>query len=135
GAANREDAGTRARDTEYAARHAASRARGRLRGLGIGCFLETARGTPNEGAEIRFDPDDKVSLILGTQSNGQGHETSYPQVAAALLGLPLETFRLVQADTRVVQRGAGHGGARDASGRHGIGKSGVHGHRKRPKGS
>ena len=111
-AANLEDALSRARDAEYAARHAGSRARDRLRGLGIGCFLETARGTPNEGAEIRFDPDDKVSLILGTQSNGQGHETSYPQIAAAALGLPLETFRLVQADTKTVRSGAGHGGAR-----------------------
>jgi carbon-monoxide dehydrogenase large subunit len=51
-------------------------------------------------------------LILGTQSNGQGHETSYPQIAAAALGLPLETFRLVQADTKTVRSGAGHGGAR-----------------------
>jgi len=87
-------------------------ARGQLRGLGVGCFLETARGTPNEAAEIRFDPDGRVSLILGTQSNGQGHETSYPQIAASLLGLPPEKFRLIQADTRLVQRGAGHGGAR-----------------------
>src|SRR5271166_2209244 len=45
-------------------------------------------------------------------SNGQGHETSYPQIAAALLGLPLESFRFVQADTRTVKSGAGHGGAR-----------------------
>ncbi|MFZ2007405.1 MAG: xanthine dehydrogenase family protein molybdopterin-binding subunit [Stellaceae bacterium] len=97
---------------------AASRARrnpalpGRLRGLGIACFLETARGTPNEGAEIRFETDGAVSLLLGTQSNGQGHETSYPQIAADLLGLPIETFRLVQADTGAVPRGNGHGGAR-----------------------
>ena len=97
---------------------AASRARrnpaspGKLRGLGIACFLETARGTPNEGAEIRFETDGAVSLLLGTQSNGQGHETSYPQIAADLLGLPIETFRLVQADTSEVPRGNGHGGAR-----------------------
>jgi aerobic carbon-monoxide dehydrogenase large subunit len=111
-AANLDDATARARDADFAARRATSAARGRLRGLGVGCFLETARGTPNEGAEIRFDPDGGVSLILGTQSNGQGHETSYPQIAAQLLGLPLETFRLVQADTRAVKSGAGHGGAR-----------------------
>src|SRR5215472_12219647 len=49
---------------------------GKLRGLGIACFLETARGTPNEGAEIRFEADGAVSLLLGTQSNGQGHETA-----------------------------------------------------------
>jgi carbon-monoxide dehydrogenase large subunit len=111
-AANLEDALSRARNADYKARQASSVARGRLRGLRIGCFLETARGTPNEGAEIRFDPDGKVSLILGTQSNGQGHETSYPQIAAAMLGLPLEAFRLVQADTETVRSGAGHGGAR-----------------------
>ena len=85
---------------------------GKLRGLGIACFLETARGAPNEGAEIRFESDGAVSLLLGTQSNGQGHETSYPQIAADLLGLPIETFRYVQADTQEIPRGNGHGGAR-----------------------
>jgi carbon-monoxide dehydrogenase large subunit len=111
-AANLEDALAKAGDSGFKERRAAATARGRLRGLGVGCFLETARGTPNEGAEIRFEPDGRVSLILGTQSNGQGHETSYPQIAASLLGLPHDAFRLVQADTRRVQRGAGHGGAR-----------------------
>jgi aerobic carbon-monoxide dehydrogenase large subunit len=100
-------------DTAVArARPAAPPAAGKLRGLGITCFLETARGAPNEGAEIRFEPDGAVSLLLGTQSNGQGHETSYPQIAADLLGLPIETFRYVQADTREVRAGNGHGGAR-----------------------
>ena len=110
--ANLDDAVAQARDADFATRRADAASRGRLRGLGVGCFLETARGAPNEAAEIRFDPDGSVSLILGTQSNGQGHETSYPQIAASLLGLPLESFRLVQADTRLVPRGAGHGGAR-----------------------
>ena len=94
------------------ARPAAPAAAGKLRGLGIACFLETARGAPDEGAAIRFEADGKVSLLLGTQSNGQGHETSYPQIAADLLGLPIETFRLIQADTSEVPRGNGHGGAR-----------------------
>ncbi|HEV2185564.1 MAG TPA: xanthine dehydrogenase family protein molybdopterin-binding subunit, partial [Stellaceae bacterium] len=84
----------------------------KLRGLGIAGFLETARGTPNEGAEIRFEDDGTVSLLLGTQSNGQGHETAYPQIAADLLGLPVEAFRLVQADTAEIPAGNGHGGAR-----------------------
>jgi aerobic carbon-monoxide dehydrogenase large subunit len=109
-AANLDDAA--ALTAGFAERRAAAAAHGRLRGLGFGCFLETARGAPNEGAEIRFDPDGKVALILGTQSNGQGHETSYPQIAASLLGLPLDKFRYVQADTQLVREGAGHGGAR-----------------------
>jgi carbon-monoxide dehydrogenase large subunit len=53
-----------------------------------------------------------VDLAVGTQSNGQGHETSFPQYAASLLDLPIEAFRYVQADTDRVLRGNGHGGAR-----------------------
>ncbi len=96
----------------FDARREASRTRGMLRGLGVGCFLETARGQPNEAAEIRFRPDGRIALLVGTQSNGQGHETSYPQIAADLFGLPIETFQYVQADTGVVATGGGHGGAR-----------------------
>jgi carbon-monoxide dehydrogenase large subunit len=96
----------------FAARRAADAARGQLRGIGVTCFMETARGAPNEGAEIRFDDDGKVALLVGTQSNGMGHETTYPQIASDLLGLPFETFRYVQADTAMVRDGNGHGGAR-----------------------
>jgi aerobic carbon-monoxide dehydrogenase large subunit len=53
-----------------------------------------------------------VELLLGTQSNGQGHETSFPEIAAELLGLSVKKFRLVQADTERVPEGNGHGGAR-----------------------
>jgi carbon-monoxide dehydrogenase large subunit len=111
-AANIDDAVARADRAGFAVRRATSEARGRLRGLGISCFLETARGAPNEGAEIRFEPDGHIALLVGTQSNGMGHETTYPQIAADLLGLPPETFRYVQGDTGVVQAGNGHGGAR-----------------------
>lgn len=96
----------------FEARRAEAARRGQLRGLGFGCFLETARGQPGEWAGIRFERDGTIALLLGTQSNGQGHETSFPQVAADLLGLPVERFRFVQADTRLVPSGAGHGGAR-----------------------
>jgi carbon-monoxide dehydrogenase large subunit len=96
----------------FAARRDAALARGKLRGIGVTCFMETARGAPNEGAEIRFDDDGKVSLLVGTQSNGMGHETTYPQIAADLLGLPFDAFRYVQADTALVRAGNGHGGAR-----------------------
>jgi carbon-monoxide dehydrogenase large subunit len=74
--------------------------------------METARGAPNEGAEIRFESDGKVSLRVGTQSNGMGHETTYRQIAADLLGLPFDSFHYVQADTAQVRAGNGHGGAR-----------------------
>jgi carbon-monoxide dehydrogenase large subunit len=96
----------------FAERRREAASRGRLRGLGFACFLETSRGTPGERAEIRFQPDGRVALVLGTQSNGQGHETSFPQIAADLLGLPIGAFRFVQADTDMVKSGHGHGGAR-----------------------
>src|SRR5438445_8535950 len=96
----------------FAARRREAADRGKLRGLGIACFLETSRGTPGERPELRFEPDGGIALVLGTQSNGQGHETSFPQIAADLLGLPISAFRFVQADTGHVKSGNGHGGAR-----------------------
>jgi carbon-monoxide dehydrogenase large subunit len=96
----------------YKARREESGRRGLLRGFALTCFLETARGAPDEGAEIRFTSDGRVRLMLGTQSNGQGHETSFPQIAADRLGLPIEAFDYVQADTDEVRNGHGHGGAR-----------------------
>ena len=111
-AANLEEMAQRIRNGGFAERRRAAAERGRLRGLGIACFLETSRGTPGERAEIRFEPDGRIALALGTQSNGQGHETSFAQIAAELLGLPIAAFRLVQADTSTVKSGNGHGGAR-----------------------
>ena len=96
----------------FRGRRAEAARRGAMRGLGFGCYLETARGRPGEFAGVQFEADGTVSLLVGTQSNGQGHETSFSQIAADLLGLPIERFRLVQADTRRVPSGKGHGGAR-----------------------
>lgn len=110
--ANLDAAVVRADMKGFEARRAAAKARGRLRGIGVGCFLETSRGAPNEGAEVRFEPDGTVIIALGTESNGQGHETSFAQIASQHLGLPIGAFRYVQADTRQVKSGAGHGGAR-----------------------
>jgi carbon-monoxide dehydrogenase large subunit len=110
--ANLDRAIARAERRGFEIRRRKAAERGKLLGMGVACFLETARGQPGEGAEIRFEANGSVALLLGTQSNGQGHETSYKQIAADLLGLPLERFRYVQADTSSVRRGAGHGGAR-----------------------
>jgi carbon-monoxide dehydrogenase large subunit len=111
-AANLDDAIVTADHAGFTARCEEARGRGRLRGIGVTCFMETARGAPNEGAELRFDDDGRVALLVGTQSNGMGHETAYAQIAADLLGLPMEAFRYVQADTAIVRAGNGHGGAR-----------------------
>jgi aerobic carbon-monoxide dehydrogenase large subunit len=109
---NLDDAIVAADHVGFARRHDAAKQSNMLRGIGVTCFMETARGAPNEGAELRFQDDDHVALVVGTQSNGMGHETTYAQIAADLLGLPIEAFRYVQADTREVRAGNGHGGAR-----------------------
>lgn len=96
----------------FEVRRAEASARGKLRGVGIACFLETSRGAPNEAAEIRFESDGTVTVAVGTESNGQGHETAFAQIAADRLGVPMEAIRYVQADTKTVKSGAGHGGAR-----------------------
>jgi aerobic carbon-monoxide dehydrogenase large subunit len=111
-AANIDDVLALADHAGFARRRQASESAGRLRGIGVACFLETARGAPNEGAELRFGADDTITILVGTQSNGQGHETSYPQIAADLLGLLPEQFRYIQADTAEIPEGNGHGGAR-----------------------
>jgi len=102
----------RAEVASFEARRSAALASGRLRGIGVGCFLETSRGAPNEGAEVRFEPDGGIVVAVGTESNGQGHETAFAQIAADRLGVSVDSIRYVQADTRRVRSGAGHGGAR-----------------------
>jgi carbon-monoxide dehydrogenase large subunit len=81
----------------FETRRAEAASRGRLRGIGLSCFLEATGGPPIEGAAIRFERD-AVVIHCGTQSNGQGHETVFPDLVAELLGLPRERVRLVQGN-------------------------------------
>ena len=110
--ANIEDAVKLAGRAEFPERRRQSERRGRLRGLGFGCFLETSRGTPMEGAEVRFSASGRIELRVGTESNGQGHETAYPVVAGQRLGVDPAVFDYIQADTALTRTGYGHGGAR-----------------------
>ena len=91
----------------FAARRAAARKRGRLRGLGLANYLETSSGAPRERAEIAVDPAGRIEVVVGTQDSGQGHETSFAQVAADWLGVPLECVRVIEGDTDVVSVGGG----------------------------
>ena len=89
-----------------------SRKRKKLRGLGIGSYLEATSPPNKESGAIRFEADGAVTLITGTLDFGQGHATAFAQVAATRLGLPLETFRLVQGDSDQLVFGVGTGGSR-----------------------
>lgn len=110
--ANLEDAIALADRPGFEKRQAEAAKTGRLRGLGIACFLESSRGAPQEEVEVRFAADGRIELATGTESNGQGHETVFSRLAAERLGLPVGDFRFVQADTRATRTGFGHGGAR-----------------------
>ena len=83
----------------FSTRAKASKKRGLIRGLGIANFLECVGGSWQESSLIRFTDDRRVLLIVATQSHGQGHETSFPQVVADRLGLPYDAVELRQGDS------------------------------------
>lgn len=91
----------------FETRRKSSEARGLKRGLGISSYIESSSGAPRERAEITVSADETVDVVIGTQSSGQGHETSFCQVAAEWLGVPFDTVTLRQGDTDFVSVGGG----------------------------
>ena len=87
-------------------RRQASRERGKLRGIGIGYYVEGAGGRPAEEMRIQIQADGTVNVIAGTYSHGQGHHTVYSQIVADLLGVSFDRINLVQGDTDVMPKGA-----------------------------
>jgi aerobic carbon-monoxide dehydrogenase large subunit len=99
--------------TGFPARRAAAEARGLRYGRGAAYYVEIAGGGDlDEFADVRFLADGTIEAAVGTQSNGQGHETSYAQVLAERLGVPMEQVRIVQGDTARLEVGRGTGGSR-----------------------
>jgi len=96
----------------FHARRTDSAGRGKIRGLGFAYHIKGTGGSPHENVEVRFEPDGSVSLITGTQTIGQGHETTFPQILADRLGLPNEVIHLRQGDTDLIPMGGGHGSSR-----------------------
>jgi carbon-monoxide dehydrogenase large subunit len=94
------------------ARKAEAAKHGKLRGLGLASYIEQCGGGGDEFAELRFDPGGGLTLLIGTQSSGQGHQTAYAQIIAERLGIPFEEIRVVQGDTDVISYGSGTGGSR-----------------------
>ncbi len=83
----------------FEARRASSEESGKLRGRGVASYLEAIGGFPQEGARIEFTEDGHIDLFVATQSQGQGHETSFLQVVGERLGVPLDRIRLRQGDS------------------------------------
>jgi carbon-monoxide dehydrogenase large subunit len=92
--------------TGAAARRAEARRRGKLLGLGFAHYVESSIGSPTERADLVVRTDG-VDLVIGTQPAGQGHETSFAQVTADLLGVPFETIAVRMGDTDLVSAGGG----------------------------
>lgn len=96
----------------FAARRKETETRGLLRGLGFACHIKATGGAPEEKVELTFADDDTVTLTTGTQSIGQGHETTFPQIISDLLGVPFEAIRYRHGDTGLISKGGGHGSSR-----------------------
>ena len=99
----------------FAQRKAESEARGMLRGRGLCYYIESILGAQNETAKIEFASDDVVNLYVGTQSNGQGHETVFAQFLAERAGIPFEKVNLIQGDSDRIAQGGGTGGSRSVT--------------------
>ena len=94
----------------FAARRAASEARGKVRGLGLSCHLHGTGGVADEHVIVNVEPD-RLIARLGTQSQGQGHETIFGQLLSSVLGVPVEQIDIRQGDTRSIPHGGGTGGS------------------------
>ena len=99
----------------FEARRREARKRGKLRGIGLSNTIERAGAAGFEGAEIRFDRSGDATILAGSVTQGQGHETIYKQLACDRLGLDPEKVQYIQGDTDQVFFGEGTGGSRTAT--------------------
>ncbi|MFZ3585170.1 xanthine dehydrogenase family protein molybdopterin-binding subunit [Loktanella sp. DJP18] len=109
----------------FAARRAESEAKGRLRGLGINCYIEACGIAPSnlvgqlgaraglyDAATVRVNATGSISVMVGAHSHGQGHETSFPQVISEMIGIPEDQIDIVHGDTSKIPFGMGTYGSR-----------------------
>lgn len=95
-----------------AKRQQASAAKGKRRDLGLCYYIECTLGNKHEDTTFTFTPKGQLEVTVGTQSNGQGHETVYAQVVHEQTGVPYEDIVIVQGDTDRIAHGGGTGGSR-----------------------
>ena len=85
---------------------------GKLRGIGMASYIEACGGGGPESSTVILEKDGMVTVLIGTQSNGQGHETAYSQLVSQHLDIPMDRIRVIQGDTDKVETGSGTGGSR-----------------------
>src|SRR4029079_12116672 len=109
----------------FAARKAKAKSEGKLRGIGVSCYIEACGIAPSkavgslgagvglwESAEVRVNPVGTIEILTGSHSHGQGHETTFAQLIAERLGVPISQVQIVHGDTDKVQFGMGTYGSR-----------------------
>ena len=112
----------------FPARKAKAKAEGKLRGIGFSCYIEACGIAPSkavgslgagvglwESAEVRVNPVGTIEILTGSHSHGQGHETTFAQLVAGRLGIPISQVSIVHGDTDKVQFGMGTYGSRSAA--------------------
>jgi len=110
---------------QFEKRRVEAERRGRLRGIGMACYVESSGVAPSrfagalgarvgfyEAASIRVEPDGAVRAMLGTHNHGQGHATTFAQILSSRLGVPIEKIEIIEGDTDAVPHGTGTFGSR-----------------------
>lgn len=97
---------------DFEARREDSASRGRLRGIGLACYVEICSVMGSEQTHARFEEDGRLTILVGTQATGQGHETSYAQMVAQALDIEIDAIDVIQGDTARVPTGEGTVGSR-----------------------
>ena len=119
----------------FETRRAEAKSRGKLRGLGMSCYIEACGIAPSkavgslgagvglwESAEVRVNPVGTIEILTGSHSHGQGHETTFAQLVAERFGLPVDNVQVIHGDTDKVQFGMGTYGSRSGA----VGMSAIH---------
>src|SRR5437764_8347803 len=96
---------------EFPKRAKAAKKQGLVRGIGLSTYVEVCGTMGEETANVRLDPSGDVTILIGTQSSGQGHQTAYAQLVAEQFGLPPERVHIFQGDTDMIATGLGTGGS------------------------
>jgi aerobic carbon-monoxide dehydrogenase large subunit len=96
---------------EFPRRAKAAKKQGLVRGIGLGTYVEVCGTMGEETANVALDPNGDVTILIGTQSSGQGHQTAYAQIVAEQFGLPPERVHILQGDTDRIATGLGTGGS------------------------
>jgi carbon-monoxide dehydrogenase large subunit len=96
---------------EFPKRARAAKKDGLVRGIGMSTYVEVCGTMGEETANVRLDPNGDVTVLIGTQSSGQGHQTAYAQLVAEQFGLAPERVHIFQGDTDMIATGLGTGGS------------------------